>query len=222
MSSVPVALYVPNLLCYIRIITAFVGLHYSHDRPWVAIWTWIFSGGLDLFDGLLARALNQTSTLGIFLDICADNMLRTCVWMSAMMEHQNPYVTMIACIMVSTEWLTMMSTQLHSAGEHWKTARSHDPWFVRKVFEGGFRSPFGVWTIYGLFGAQLFLWASAHPEVLQGFATNVPFFNVFKYLAYSGRAFGFTIEIYLTCSYLAHVINEDTKRRDAQQEAKES
>eukprot|EP00545_Synedropsis_sp_CCMP1620_P001141 CAMPEP_0119005180 /NCGR_PEP_ID=MMETSP1176-20130426/1570_1 /TAXON_ID=265551 /ORGANISM="Synedropsis recta cf, Strain CCMP1620" /LENGTH=290 /DNA_ID=CAMNT_0006956957 /DNA_START=89 /DNA_END=961 /DNA_ORIENTATION=- len=242
--QIPVALYIPNLLCYIRIVTAFLGLHYSssttnnNNRPWVATWIWIFSAGLDLLDGLLARALHQTSTLGIFLDICADNILRTCIWMAAMLEYHHlsymttndedqqssssslslsaSYVTMIACIIVSTEWLTMVSTQLHSANDgndgHWKTARLNDPWLVRQVFAGGFQgSPLGVWTIYGLFAAPLSLWIAAHPDVLQQrFASTIPFFTVFQTIAYAGRAFGFGIELYLTCSYLSHVIDQDT------------
>jgi phosphatidylglycerophosphate synthase len=217
----PVALYVPNILCYIRIVTAFLGLYYSRNhRPLLAAWIWLFSAGLDLFDGLLARALHQTSTLGIYLDITADNILRTCIWMAAMLEQSdNVVVTMIACVIVCTEWLTMASTQVHAAnGGHWKTARLHDPWLVQKVFEGGFKSPFGVWTIFGLFTTQMFLWGSAHDEVLDVFSA-IPCYHVFKYVAYSGRAFGFGIEMYMTGSYLSHVIGEDTKRRDA--EAKE-
>jgi phosphatidylglycerophosphate synthase len=206
-------------------VTSFIGLYYSrNDRPLLAAWIWVFSAGLDLVDGLLARALHQTSTLGIYLDIIADNILRTSIWMAAMLEHSdNTVVTMIACVIVSTEWLTMASTQLHAANgqEHWKTARLHDPWLVRKVFEGGFKSPFGVWTIFGLFTTQMFLWGSAHEQVLDVFGA-IPFYHAFKYVAYSGRAFGFGIEMYMTCSYLSHVIGEDTKRRDAVDEAKES
>lgn len=216
-SRVPVALYVPNLLCYNRIVTAFVGLYLSqNDYPVAALWTWILSSVLDLFDGMLARALNQTSKLGVFLDIAADNVLRTAVWMAVMMEH--PHLAPLTCMIVCMEWFTMVTTQLHTATDdgHWKEARSHDPWFVQQVFKGGFKNPLGIFTIYGLFCAQLFLWASNMDVITK----SIPFFDTLKYTAYAARAFAFTVELYVSSGYLAHVIDQDTKRRDAEDKKK--
>jgi phosphatidylglycerophosphate synthase len=217
-SRVPVALYVPNILCYIRILTAFLGLWFVKDQPVLALTIWILSAALDLFDGVLARALHQTSTLGILLDVCADTILRTCIWMAAMMVYSDTskLTVLLTCLVVSTEWFTFAATQIHSRGRHWKVAREKDPWFVRKVFEGGFKTPIGCWTIYGLFAAPMFLWGSAHPV----FVENIPLFNFWKYAAYTGRVYAFSVEVYLSCSYLAHVIDQDTKQREHEEQSK--
>ena len=63
----PIHLYIPNLLGYARIILAFVGLHLSDTQPGAAVVTWIFSATLDLFDGILARKLDQCSKLGVLV-----------------------------------------------------------------------------------------------------------------------------------------------------------
>ncbi|KAI2489958.1 CDP-diacylglycerol-inositol 3-phosphatidyltransferase [Fragilaria crotonensis] len=227
--QVPVALYVPNILCYLRIITAFSGLWFKDHQPFVALFIWLTSAALDLLDGIIARTLNQTSNLGILLDVCADNVLRTCLWMAAMVQYPNqPLLLSISCLVVSTEWFTFMSTQLHSAqrkqeenfqtintNSHWKIERHHDPWWVRAVFQSGFRNPCGTWTIYGLFATPLFLWMSAGNAVV--ISQYIPFFRFWTFAAYSGRFYAFVVECYFSVSYLAHVVEGDTVQRNEQQ-----
>lgn len=231
--EVPVALYVPNILCYLRIITAFLGLWFKDRQPIVALSIWLASAALDLFDGILARALHQTSDLGIFLDVCADIVLRSCVWMAAMVQYpNNPLLLSISCLIVSTEWFTFMVAQLRTVQRHqqqlqlqlqssttnetdrhhWKMAQDQDPWWVRAVFHGGFRNPLGTWTIYGLFATPLFLWMSSKGPLV-GMLRNLPFASFWKYAAYSGRFYAFLVECYFSSSYLAHVVEGDTKLR---------
>jgi CDP-diacylglycerol--inositol 3-phosphatidyltransferase len=242
--QVPVALYVPNILCYLRIITAFLGLWFKDRQPVVALIIWLTSAALDLLDGIIARTLNQTSNLGILLDVCADNVLRSCLWMAAMVQYPNqPLLLSISCLIVSTEWFTFMSTQLHSMQReqqqqqqqrrphekeeedddrtmntipHWKMERNHDPWWVRAVFQGGFRNPCGTWTIYGLFATPLLLWMSAGNAV--AISQHIPFFRLWTYAAYSGRLYAFAVECYFSCSYLAHVVEGDTLQHQQQQQ----
>lgn len=201
-----VALYIPNLLGYARIISAFIALHFSTTHPQLAVGTWIFSASLDLIDGILARVLNQCSSLGVLLDIVADNVLRTTIWVAAGTTDQ---LRFIACVMISLEWCTMLSTQLHAAqsGNHWKLARENDPWIVQAIFANNFRSPLGIWTIYGLFCAGLFAYMTPHKERFE----MIPNFDIFKYLAYSGRILCSLVEIRLTLGYLGLVIEQDKK-----------
>jgi phosphatidylglycerophosphate synthase len=201
----PVALYIPNLLAYARIILAFVGLHFADTRPRLAVGTWIFSASLDLIDGILARALHQTSSLGILLDIAADNVLRTTIWVATATTDQ---LRLVACIVISLEWITMLATQLHAtqSGTHWKATRENDPWIVRAIFANNFRRPMGIWTIYGLFTAGLFAYMTPHKDHFE----MIPYFNTFKYLAYSGRVLSSLVEIWLTLGYLGLVIERDT------------
>lgn len=203
--SVPVAFYIPNLLGYARILLSFVGLHFSSTNPTLAAGIWIFSASLDLIDGILARALNQTSSLGILLDIIADNILRTSLWIAA--SAADPFCRLVGCMIVSLEWITMISTQLHASqsGIHWKASREQDPWLIKKIFANNFRTPIGIWCIYGLFGSAIFAYAKQHHELVE----MIPFFTLWKYLAYSGRLISLFVESWLVVGYLGLVIERD-------------
>ncbi len=144
-SRIPVLLYVPNILGYLRIIFAFIGLYYSIVRqPIVAIFLWILASVLDLFDGKLARLLKQTSQFGILLDIVADNVLRSIIYIATCNAASVAYyisttatatthvppnltvhniassqtsiiaITIISCFIICLEWITMLSTQLYT------------------------------------------------------------------------------------------------------------
>jgi CDP-alcohol phosphatidyltransferase len=144
-SSTPVLLYVPNLLGYIRILFAFIGLYYSIlHQPIIAILMWIFASVLDLFDGMLARLLHQTSQFGILLDIIADNILRTIIYIATCNAASIAYyistaatakeetqpnhigqrivsshsatiaIILVSCFIICMEWITMISTQLYT------------------------------------------------------------------------------------------------------------
>lgn len=203
------ALYIPNLLGYMRILLAFVGLHYSPTRPVDAIVVWIFSSLLDLIDGKVARAFNQCSTLGVLVDIAADNVLRTSIWVAVV--AQDDWCRVPATLIIGMEWLTMICTQLHAAqsGKHWKEQRENDPWIVKQVFQRNFTSPLGCWVIFGLFGANQFAYASLHSILYE----NIPFFKFLKYVAYSGRAISLLIEFWMCKGYLSLVVSKDLQEQ---------
>jgi phosphatidylglycerophosphate synthase len=239
----PVILFIPNLLGYARIALAFVGLYFSViDQPVWAVVSWIVSGILDLFDGIAARVLQQTSTFGVFLDIAADNILRTTVWLAVAnvsfnnVQIQNgsmnaqsyqsvslqTVVPMVSCFIICLEWMTMVSTQVYAAtnGEHWKNARMHDPWMIQNFFRNNFRNPLGCLGIYGLFSANLFTYGSYHPILCD----NIPSYYLFMYLAFLGRFLSFTIEMWFCCSYISFVLNNDrdARERESNDKAKNS
>ena len=206
--QVPVALYVPNVMGYARILLAFIGLYLSLSRPVPAICTWLVSASLDLLDGIVARALNQTSSLGILLDICADNILRSSVWMAASRTMNSPTCTTMACLFTSVEWMTMLATQL-SANVHWKEERHEDPWLVRTCFHNNFRNPLGMLVMYGLFSAGMWTYG----EQYQVFHDNIPLFEMWRYLSYIGRALALCIELWLCQQYVSTMISQDTKQK---------
>ena len=224
----PVVLYIPNVLGYARIILAFVGLHYSATDPVKAVATWVATGFLDLFDGILARALQQTSAFGVFLDVCADNILRSVVWVSVAVSassssssaafgsnegsaNNGVAVTRVACFLICLEWTTMVSTQVYAAvnNENWKLARGRDPWLVQAFFRSNFRNPLGSLGIYGLFCANLFAYGSYHPVLYDA----IPFYNAFMYLAFAGRLISMAIEIWLCCSYFSFILENDRQQQ---------
>jgi hypothetical protein len=236
---IPILLYIPNLIGYLRIICAFIGLYFANiHQPQIAVVIWIFSSTLDLFDGIIARMLHQTSKFGIILDIIADNVLRTTVWLAvsntafyhniiqkevsstSSQFNLNQIIMILSCCIICIEWITMVATQVHSTstnGLHWKEARQHDPWIVQQFFSNNFRNPIGCLGIYGLFAANLFIFGSYHPILYN----HIPYYNFFMYLALLGRFLSLSIEMRFCYSYISFVLNEDTKREDDKTTEKE-
>ncbi|CAB9497073.1 diacylglycerol--inositol 3-phosphatidyltransferase [Seminavis robusta] len=215
-SSLPVFLYIPNLLGYARIVLSFYAMYLSDRFPRQTVVVFTLSGSLDLFDGMLARALNQTSSLGVLVDIAADNIMRTCSWMAAAScPDASAGLKTVASIIVCVEWMTMLATQLHAGvhGQHWKESREHDPWLVRALFANNFRNPIGILSIYGLFTANLFSYGYHHPAELRD---TVPFFYAFFYLAYVGRALSLVVELWMIRNYLVLVVAKDTQQQHAE------
>lgn len=173
-----ILLYVPNVLGYVRIVLSLLGLYYaviflhrfssSDDIPLRAVATWIGACALDLVDGILARKFNQTSNFGVLLDIVADNVLRSCIWIAviisatvmsatlvvdddSLQQHLSADVILtiiVSALIICLEWSTLVATQVHAAidgGVHWKNTREKgDPWLVRKYFANNFRNPVGM------------------------------------------------------------------------------
>lgn len=226
---VPIASYIPNLMGYTRIALAFWGLyesqqqnhhhhHHHSGHATRATYIWVASASLDLFDGMMARKLNQCSQLGVLLDIAADNILRTCFWMAAAVSTSSAkenassvWLLMIATLIVSLEWITMICTQLHASSnsDHWKTCRSSDPWLIQRIFANNFRTPLGVLCIGGLFGSGFMAYAQTQPELV----AMIPFFFVLRNLAFVGRAITMMAELWLCRDYLSLVIANDESIR---------
>ena len=211
MSSLPVYLYIPNILGYARIVLAFYGIYLSGSNPVGAVVTFVVSASLDLVDGILARRLQQTSSLGIVLDIGADNILRTCCWIAAAChEDASPLLKTLASAIVCLEWITMLATQLHAAHSqvHWKSEREKDPWLVRALYANGFKNPIGAVTMYGLFSANLWTYGEFHPVLYD----RIPLFELFKFTAYFGRALGICVEVWMIKGYISLVLEKDKKK----------
>ena len=70
----PVALFVPNLIGYVRVLFALAAfpLAFSPARWHLFFWLYGASYALDAVDGVAARALGQTSRFGAVLDMVTD------------------------------------------------------------------------------------------------------------------------------------------------------
>lgn len=204
-SKLQIALFLPNLLGYTRIALAFLGLALSTNDAALAVASWILSGFLDLFDGIIARSLGQTSNFGVFLDIAADNILRATVWTAV--ATQSPSLAPIACSVICLEWTTMVCTQVFAAksASHWKDSRSEDPALIKFFFRNNFRNPLGMLGIFGLFAANLFLYGRRHPVLYE----NIPGFTIWMVLACTGRGISAVVEVWLCSSYLHYVLEQD-------------
>jgi CDP-diacylglycerol--inositol 3-phosphatidyltransferase len=71
-----VFLFVPNLIGYLRVLTAAASLYYMPIHPKACTVLYFVSCILDAVDGQAARALNQTSKFGAVLDMVTDRWVR--------------------------------------------------------------------------------------------------------------------------------------------------
>lgn len=77
MRSIPGPVTVPNILSFIRIVTAIAALIVIRDERYAAVAAWmlILASVLDYFDGWYARRYNQETGFGTHLDPIADKVL---------------------------------------------------------------------------------------------------------------------------------------------------
>ncbi|KAL7542905.1 hypothetical protein ACHAWF_009774 [Thalassiosira exigua] len=242
----PVALFVPNLLGYLRAFLSFRGLrHALRRRPREALRAWTAAASLDLLDGAVARGLDQCSEFGVLLDIAADNVLRTTVWISAIVEasrshNSTDFVEIEICAwaaVVCLEWITMFCSQNSQRNDsHWKDVNgknpdeaeaescSSPPFWVRAVFKNNFRSPAGMLAIYGLFVAPLgtYVWyadwstKSSWPWLL--LTEEVASWLIWA--SYVGRLLSAGVEVWICHRYLASVIARDERQGLERKEGK--
>ncbi|MDR1057750.1 MAG: CDP-diacylglycerol--glycerol-3-phosphate 3-phosphatidyltransferase [Coxiellaceae bacterium] len=98
---------IPNLLTLIRIflIPAIVLAFYLPGKFGHVLATFIFAVAAltDLFDGLLARNLNQTTRFGAFLDPVADKLIVSIALILIVAELGKAYVAIPAVVIVGRE-----------------------------------------------------------------------------------------------------------------------
>ncbi|KAL7460066.1 hypothetical protein ACHAXS_000533 [Conticribra weissflogii] len=229
----PVALYVPNILCYLRIIFSFSGYLYSmKQRPNIAFPVWTAAAVLDFLDGPAARILNQCSQFGVLLDVIADNTLRTAIWISSIIQSTSkgdstssiPYETGFAVFIICLEWVTMfcsLSNQIiKKSGTlrvHWKDMQKETPYLVKAVFRNNFRTVPGIFAIFGLFVAPFgsYLWYADQsnatwPARLLG-EENMA---VLVQLSILGRLLSATVELWICYDHFSFVIALDSNDAD--------
>lgn len=226
MKQLPVVLYIPNLMGYARIILAFIGLFFAslisqgeQQHLPALLLAWIVAALLDFADGIFARWLGQTSNYGVIIDLVADNILRTTMWIScilaASLKNNNNTVVLISTFVICLEWCTMVAVQLQSGSEkkqHWKEQRNTDPRIVQLFFRNNFRNPLGCLGIYGLFASPMALYISLlshHPQPPRHQQFVVLIWKGVQYAAYIGRAICVPIEVGAICKFLSALAQND-------------
>lgn len=228
MKQLPVVLYIPNLMGYARIILAFIGLFFAslisqgeQQQHLKALLAWIVAALLDFADGIFARWLGQTSNYGVIIDLVADNILRTTMWISCILvaslknhNHNHNTVVLISTFVICLEWCTMVAV-LQSGSEkkqHWKEQRNTDPRIVQLFFRNNFRNPLGCLGIYGLFASPMALYISLlshHPQPPRHQQFVVLIWKGVQCAAYIGRAICVPIEVYSICKFLSALAQND-------------
>lgn len=229
MSNTSVLLYVPNLLCYARILLAIYGLFIlqtkqqqpvevenqsfteSHRSYLIAVTSAIFT---DLLDGYFARLLSQCSTLGIFLDVVADNILRTTLWVGAIVVEPKCLVlgTMVICL----EWSTFVCAQLTAVRKkmgHWKHRDTPLPWIIQKFFENGFKNLLGGSGVISLFFTPLYIFLKKTDGLQSVLGSTIKLGDYIGLYLFIFRAFCGCIEIYFILEYIKSLIDEHDDER---------
>lgn len=128
---------IPNILTLMRVvlIPVLVLLAYLPSFLWQ---NWVISGIFllaaitDWFDGYLARALNQTSAFGRFLDPVADKLMVAAALVVLVQDYPHIYMVIPAIVIISREitisalreWMAEIGKRANVAVSHigkWKT-----------------------------------------------------------------------------------------------------
>mmetsp|Transcript_2261 Transcript_2261/g.4577 ORF Transcript_2261/g.4577 Transcript_2261/m.4577 type:complete len:232 (+) Transcript_2261:33-728(+) len=200
--ALPVWLFVPNLLCYARVLgvaVAFFAL--IPGRLGAFLVAYGLLSLLDMADGYLARRLGQTSNLGVVLDLIADNVSRTLCWASVLTTGSAGSVACTAAVLIPClEWVTALATQVISFAArsgHWKSAVKDPgmPRLLQAIFSNGFYNPVGAWVVLSLFGLPAVIGLRSTPQ----FAAHPvsPVLDVLLVLLAIGRALGAAAEVVL-------------------------
>jgi len=201
-----------------------------------ALNTWILASLLDLIDGIAARRLDQCSSFGILLDVIADNVLRTIVWIATISEACRGKQTTdgtspngaavddcmtAVCIyaaIVILEWVTFVSSQAMQTS-HWKKEMEtgQPPAIVRSVFKNGFRNPAGFFAVYGLFVAPLgsYVWHSARQGGSTWANEMLPerIVVILICLSYVGRGLSAFVELWMCRNFFRVVISDEADKK---------
>jgi len=106
-----VYLFVPNIIGYIRVITAAAALYLMPRAPKVCTLVYFVSCILDVFDGMAARALGQTSKFGAVLDMVTDRCATACLlcFLSSTYPQHSLLIMFLITLDFSSHYIHMYS-----------------------------------------------------------------------------------------------------------------
>ena len=108
---------VPNLISLVRLAAVpLVVWMIATERLAGAFWVFIAAGVSDAVDGYLARALNQRTPLGAYLDPLADKLLLVCVFVT--LGHAGKLDSWLVILVVSRDVMIVGGIILLSLIEH--------------------------------------------------------------------------------------------------------
>lgn len=144
-----VLIYVPNLIGYSRIACAIGALFLmiaAKDYWILAIILYLANFVGDLFDGLVARRLGQTSTFGGLLDMVTDRCSTLGLLFILAIDYEESHLRLIflslSLLDISSHWCQMYSTS--SLGKHHKSEDGNEGrhclvrWFYKYYFFFGY------------------------------------------------------------------------------------
>ena len=115
-----VFLYVPNIIGYSRLVLLGCSCYYILDSYRLGLLLYIISAGLDAFDGLAARLLNQSSKFGSMLDMITDRISTMCLLMTlARLYGEHFFVLQLLLVIdIVSHWLHFFSATMQGKESH--------------------------------------------------------------------------------------------------------
>ena len=128
--------YVPNLICYLRVIIILIPLATAFKYPIITICACIISISLDALDGAIARYLGQESRLGQLLDYAVDRASLTicCTILAVLIPAYWWFFTLIAATDISSHFAHLYGT-VFSKEKHHKTTSRRQNRLLRAYYE---------------------------------------------------------------------------------------
>lgn len=111
--NLPVALYYPNILGYIRIGMLFYTLYIAKEDPLTAGIYFILNTVLDAADGFLARHFKQSSAFGAILDYTIDRISVACFYLLLSTIYPDYYLlfSFFLCLDLGSHFFHMKASQ---------------------------------------------------------------------------------------------------------------
>ncbi|WWC99441.1 hypothetical protein V866_006344 [Kwoniella sp. B9012] len=120
-----VFLFVPNLIGYVRVLTAAASLVFMPYHPKWCTTLYFVSCMLDAFDGMAARALGQTSKFGAVLDMVTDRCATACLltFLTSVYPNWSLLFMFLITLDFSSHYIHMYSSLVTGSSSH-KTVTS--------------------------------------------------------------------------------------------------
>jgi phosphatidylglycerophosphate synthase len=153
-------LYWPNILDYFRFILVVMGFTLGTYYEYHAINAslYMFSHFLDLYDGSLARYLNQCSKFGIILDYTVD-IVTEMIWFIQLVPLVPNHIKtlMVYAIVIDISGL-VLCVHNSASGKYWKGSKYRPKWQNPFINENGYtRLGYSIVIWYQVFWASLYL-----------------------------------------------------------------
>ncbi|KNB46688.1 hypothetical protein JH06_0781 [Blastocystis sp. subtype 4] len=128
---VSVALFIPNIIGYIRAVTGILSFYFVDSNPTAFCWLYFISYILDALDGVCARRFNQCSHFGAVLDMICDRFCTASLYLSLsnVFPDYKYYYTLLLILEITSHWIQMYSAAL--VGKSHKALDSERPFILR-------------------------------------------------------------------------------------------
>ena len=138
---VSVLLYVPNVIGYIRLVLMILSWEYAYKDPQIFIILYALTYGLDMMDGLAARAFNQCSKFGAVLDMVLDRITTASIFaILGGLDYYKDKAIIFYCLLgldLGSHWLHVSSTYMAGDASH-KGDNETETFFVRLYYKSRF------------------------------------------------------------------------------------